>query len=104
MKQFLLALFVYEEVIYSDKEITGIKSTRHQRVFGYVTEVINLILRVEFVLYFRSMVPELLLELFINMVNGYLSTLSSLILLHKNTSNIVSFLKRLHMQTIARIM
>ena len=43
MKQFLLALFVYEEVIYSNKEITGIKFTRHQPVFGYVTEVINLI-------------------------------------------------------------
>ena len=55
--------------------------------------MINLISRVAFALYFCSMVPDHLLELFINMVNGYISTLSSLIFLHKNTSNSVSFLK-----------
>ena len=85
--------FFYEELIHLNKEITGIKFTKHQHAFGYITAMINLILRVAFALYFCSMVPDHLLELFINMVNGYISTLSSLIFLHKNTSNSVSFLK-----------
>ena len=93
IEHFLLALFIYGKLIYLYSEITGIKFTKHKHVFGYITAMINLISKVEFVVYFCSMIPKHLLELFMNMVNGYLSTLSSLIFLHKNTSNNVSFLK-----------